>query len=71
MWQSDKYTDKATIYKMYFSEKLRYNIQEVFRTATLALPIAVLSDSKATKNSLVEMPGVEPGCIKNQTHMSI
>lgn len=61
MWKSDEYRDKLTIYGMYFDEKIRYDKNEGFRTATLALPVALMKESEQQKSSLVEMPGVEPG----------
>lgn len=61
MWESDEYKDKTTIFAMYFDEKLRYNLKEGFRTATLALPVALMKDLETQKEPLVEMPGIEPG----------
>lgn len=60
MWKSDEYKDKLTIFAMYFDEKLRYDMKEGFRTATLALPITLMKQSEKQKNSLVEMAGIEP-----------
>ncbi len=60
MWENDEYKDKVTIFAMYFDEKLRYNLKEGFRTATLALPVALMKDLETQKEPLVEMAGVEP-----------
>lgn len=60
MWKSDEYRDKLTIFGMYFDDKLRYDKNEGFRTATLALPVGLMKEAEGSKTNLVEMAGVEP-----------
>jgi DNA invertase Pin-like site-specific DNA recombinase len=60
MWKSDDYTDKRTILYMYFEDKLRYDYEKGFGTASLAHPIKLISELGASKNPSVEMSGSEP-----------
>lgn len=69
MWQSKEYRDKAVVLNMFFDDKLRYDIKEGFRTATLAFPIALMQEKDTSKKSLVEMGGVEPPSGKTPVQM--
>lgn len=55
MWKSDDYNDKRTIFFMYFEEKLRYNYEMGFGTASLAYPIKLINEIGQAKKASVEM----------------
>jgi len=61
IWQSPNYKDKRLLLEMYFEEKLPYDLKEGFGTVSLAPLVKLLCMKEASKNHLVEMPGVEPG----------
>ncbi len=60
MWQSDDYNDKRTILFMYFEDKLRYDYFQGFGTATLAYPLALITENRPLRSGSVEMSGNEP-----------
>lgn len=66
MWKSDNIENKRTIMYMYFDERPTYDLQSGFGTATLSLPVKLISEEQPSKNNLVEMPGIEPGSEKTR-----
>lgn len=61
MWQSKEFVNKTTIIKMYFDNKFTYDIERGFQTAKVEPTIDLINSFAVQKNTLVEMPGVEPG----------
>lgn len=64
MWQNPDFQMKTTIVRMYFPSNLPYNIEEGFQTVEIESIISLINSIEPTDSSLVEMPGVEPGCTK-------
>ncbi len=64
MWKSPNPKDQRLLLEMYFEEKIPYDINEGFGTASLACLPNLLAVKLEDKNQLVEMPGVEPGSAK-------
>jgi len=60
MWKSDTYSDKRTIFFMYFEDKLRYDYKMGFGTVSLAYPIKLINEIGQVQKSSVEMSGSEP-----------
>ena len=66
MWRNEEYECKTTILRMYFPNKLRYDLNDGFRTADLDPSIELINSLDPSKIQDVEMPGVEPGSAKAQ-----
>jgi len=64
MWKSDVYNDKRTIFFMYFEDKLRYDYEKGFGTASYTPILRLINkvgEVKSTsKTPSVEMSGSEP-----------
>lgn len=69
MWKSDNIENKRTIMYMYFDERPAYDLRSGFGTATLSLPVKLMSEEQPSKNNLVEMAGVEPASEKTPIKM--
>jgi len=65
MWKSDNFLDKRNIFYMYFEQKMRFNRESGFGTASLAYPVQLISEYGQDKNALVEMPGLNRGLRKH------
>ena len=61
-WETGDIHRKKLVLKLVFEQKLTYNRKSGFETAILSLPLRVFTLPEAQKGSLVEMPGIEPGC---------
>ena len=61
-WQKGNIHTQKLVLRLVFEENLRYNRKSGFETAILSLPLRVFTLPEAQKGSLVEMPGIEPGC---------
>ena len=59
--ESDRLEDKRSVLKLVFAERLPYDRNEGFRTASLSLPFLLLEDLKGSNYELVGPPGFEPG----------
>lgn len=55
MWKSDNIENKRTIMYMYFDERPGYDLQSGFGTATLSLPVKLMSEEQPSKNNLVDI----------------
>ena len=64
MWKSDVYNDKRTIFFMYFEDKLRYDYEKGFGTASYTPILRLINEVGEAQNtpqkSSVEMSGSEP-----------
>lgn len=60
LWESGKLTDRQTVLKLVFAEKLRYARNGGFRTADLSLPFKTLTEFSAAKIRMVDATGIEP-----------
>lgn len=61
MWKSKEIEHKKTILRMYFDQKLTYDLKDGFRNMLLAHIVKLIDDVDISQKPRVEMPGVEPG----------
>lgn len=61
MWQSPDGYVRRTIVLMYFEDKLYFDRENGFGTASLSIPIKLMQDLSTQKFPSVEMPGLSPG----------
>jgi DNA invertase Pin-like site-specific DNA recombinase len=61
-WINGDLTTKRLFLKIVFENKIRYNKENGFETAELALPLRVFEQVITSKSQGVEMGGVEPPC---------
>jgi site-specific DNA recombinase len=61
-WQNGNIYTKKLVLSLVFEQNLAYNRKSGFETAFLSLPLRVFTLPEGQKSSLVEMPGIEPGC---------
>lgn len=59
-WVSSGITQKMTIIRMVFLDKLSYHMDEGYRTAPLSMPFRVLKAMNDNEYDMVEAAGVEP-----------
>ncbi len=64
MWKSKEYENKTTIIRMYFNERISYDLKEGFQTPKLEPTINLINNLDPSKNTLVEMAGIEPASEK-------
>ncbi len=67
-WRNGNLETKKTILYMHFNNKIPYSRETGFGTTDLALPISLMKQNIIPQNSLVEMPGIEPGSNKVCLH---
>jgi len=60
LWESGTTTEKKLLLELVFDDKITYSKKEGVRTPVFSPLYAILGNSDTTKNSLVEMAGVEP-----------
>ena len=60
LWTSERLEDKRTVLKLAFEERLAYQRNEGFRTASTALPFRLLEDLKGGNCVMASPRGVEP-----------
>ena len=69
-WETKNIHTQKLVLRLVFQEKLTYNRKSGFETAILSLPLRVFTLPEAQKGSLVEMPGIEPGCNQDASNES-
>lgn len=65
MWQNGDLNDRLTVFFMHFDQKLVYDKESGFGTATLGQSVSIIRSLGSEKIHSVEMPGNEPGSGKS------
>ena len=66
-WQSPVFIRQRTLLNVYFNHGLLYSKYTGFGTPKIPLVLEVLTSPNASKNTMVEMPGVKPGSRTNSS----
>ncbi len=60
LWGTGQLSDRRTVLKLAFAERLVYSRDDGFRTAQLSLPFKMLSNNCGTENKMARPTGIEP-----------